>query len=510
MLVVFRADADPAIGGGHVMRCLTLAMEMQQRGAEVVFVCKAGTADTVPALTRSGIVCLDADQHHWNGAIAAGKFGAARVSLVVVDSYDLGEEFERSLCRHSCPVAVIDDAPVRRHECDLLIDMTLNRVAAEYTGMVPAHCRVLAGSSYTLLRAEFAELRAESLARRQASSTLTSVFVSLGLTDIGGHTAEIARLLACNSRLEHIVVVTGPMVPAFHELKSIQDEAPQMRVCVDPPDIAQLMAAADIAIGTPGTSSWERCCLGLPSILLVVAPNQIDNARALEQAGAARVSSLNSNASSSISGILRELREFPNRLAQMSQRAAEVCDGDGAFRVGNAIDQLIFPAQAGKVTLRAATAEDSRHLWFWRNEHNARAMFRNQQPVPWEAHSEWLNARLADAGTIIFIVEADGRPCGSVRFHAELTKMATVSIAMARHVRGLGYGAAALAQACQQVFEQRFCNRIEARVKRENLASQRIFEKSSFLRGGEDAEYYIYHLTSHADTEPDSRVAGHA
>jgi UDP-2,4-diacetamido-2,4,6-trideoxy-beta-L-altropyranose hydrolase len=510
MLVVFRADASPAVGGGHVMRCLTLATEMQQRGADVVFLCKKGTAETVPALARSGIACLDADQDDWNVAIAAGKFGTARVSLIVVDSYDLGEEFERSLRCHSCPIAVIDDAPVRRHDCHLLVDMTPNRVADDYAGMVVAHCRVLAGFSYALVRGEFGELRSESLARRQASSALKSAFVSLGLTDIGGHTLEIARSLASESGLERIVVVTGPTVPAFREIERLQDEAPRIRVYVDPPNIAQLMAGADIAIGTPGTSSWERCCLGLPSILLVVAQNQIDNATALEQAGAARVLPLLSNGSSSISGIIRELRGAPNELAQMSQRAAEVCDGDGAFRVGSAIDQLIYPARAEKLTLRAATAEDSRRLWLWRNEQSARAMSPNQHPVAWEAHSKWLTDRLADAGTVIFIVEADGRPCGSVRFHSELTKMASVSIAMARNVRGLGYGAAALGLACLEVFKQQFCSRIEARVKRENLASQRIFVKSGFLPAGEDAEYYVYQLARHADNEPDRRIAGHA
>src|SRR5437868_4808340 len=111
MLILFRADADPAIGGGHIMRCLTLATEMQQRGADVLFICKAGAGDTVPALARSGIVCLPADHHDWNDAIAAGKLDGKQVDLIVVDSYRLGEGFERSLRSHLCPIVVVDDAP---------------------------------------------------------------------------------------------------------------------------------------------------------------------------------------------------------------------------------------------------------------------------------------------------------------------------------------------------------------------------------------------------------------
>jgi UDP-2,4-diacetamido-2,4,6-trideoxy-beta-L-altropyranose hydrolase len=510
MLIVFRTDADPAIGGGHVMRCLTLAAEMQRRGADVIFISKEGTPETVPALVRSGIASLTADRDDWNDAIAAGKFGAKQVSLIVVDSYDLGEAFERSLRRHACPIAVIDDVPVRRHDCDLLIDTTLNRVAADYMGLVPGHCRVLAGCSYAPLRSAFAELRNKSVSRRQASPTLKSLFVSLGFTDIGGQTAAIARSLAGDGGFQRIVVVTGPKVPALHEITGLPSEAPLVEVHVDPANIAELMADSDLAIGTPGTSSWERCCLGLPSVLLVVAQNQKDNAEALERAGAARILAPRLDVSSTVRDIIRELRNAPDQLVQMSQRAAEICDGDGAFRICNAIDELILPVRTRKLTLRPATEEDSRRLWLWRNDPTARAMFKNQQPVPWETHCEWLAARLSDAGTLIFIVEADGRPCGSVRFHSELTRTASVSIAMARHVRGLGYGAAALSLACQQVFRQRFCDRIEARVKHENFASQRIFLKSGFVPAEDDAGYRVYYLGHDAVAKTDDKIAGHA
>jgi RimJ/RimL family protein N-acetyltransferase len=146
----------------------------------------------------------------------------------------------------------------------------------------------------------------------------------------------------------------------------------------------------------------------------------------------------------------------------------------------------------------------------WRNEYTARAMFGDQQPVPFEEHAAWLTVRLDDAKTRIFVVEAGGRPCGNVRFQCELTGTAAVSIAMARHVRGLGYGATALELACQEVFKQQFCDRIEAKVKRENFASQRIFEKSGFQRVGEDGLYYVYHRVGRADHEPGNRIAGHA
>jgi UDP-2,4-diacetamido-2,4,6-trideoxy-beta-L-altropyranose hydrolase len=504
MLIVFRADANPDIGGGHVMRCLTLATEMERRGADTLFVSAARTIDTVAALRQSGIPCLDADQHGWHDALSDGSVAGVPIDLIVVDSYLLGESFERSLRRFACPILVMDDAAKRRHDCDLLVDMTLGRATGEYAGLVPPHCRILAGSSYALLRAAFAEMRPASLSRRATAGPLKSAFVSLGLTDIGGLTVPIVSALAASGILERIVVTTGRNARSFDEISSLHGSA-GIAIHVDPPDIASLMASADVAIGTPGTSSWERCCLGLPSILLVVADNQRDNARALDQAGAARVIPLDSDAPAETVRIVRELAATPGKLAQMSQRAAAVCDGAGASRVGAAIDDLVLRRPIGRLTLRAATERDARRLWLWRNEPDARAMFGDTKPVSWESHAAWLTTRLADPDTLIFIVEADERPCGSVRFHIELTGTAVVSIAMAGHVQGRGYGTDALAMACREAFARRFCERIEARVKRENAASRRIFLKGGFVPAGEEADYLLFQLLGNGGSAEKAR-----
>jgi len=205
-----------------------------------------------------------------------------------------------------------------------------------------------------------------------------------------------------------------------------------------------------------------------------------------------------------IAGILRKLVLQPDELARMSRQAADVCDGDGAQRVGAAIEEFLLPERAGRITLRRASADDARRLWLWRSDPDVRAMSGDSRAVPWDTHTAWLNNRLADPNTLIFIVEADGRPCGNVRFHIELTGTAVVSIAMARNIRGLGYGPVALALACREAFRQRFCERVEARVKRENLASQRIFLKGGFVPVGEDAEFLIYQLPVHTAMQGDN------
>ncbi|MCK1707602.1 UDP-2,4-diacetamido-2,4,6-trideoxy-beta-L-altropyranose hydrolase [Bradyrhizobium sp. 146] len=508
MLIVFRADADPVIGGGHVMRCLTLATEMQRRGADVLFICSPGTADVVPALARSGAAWFEADERDWNTALMEDKLTGTPIDLIVVDSYRLGEPFERSLRQYTRRILVIDDAPTRSHDCDLLLDTTLDRSADEYAGLVPKHCCVLAGASYTLVRSAFAELRATCLEQRNASSQLTSVFVSLGLTDVGGRTAAIVRSLVTLDNLSRIIVVVNPAAPSFDEIIALQKADDRVEVHVDPPEMAELMASAHVAIGTPGTSSWERCCLGLPSVLIIVADNQRDNAGALQRAGAARIVPIDADLPEAVSGILRELALRPDELGRISRLAADVCDGGGAPRVGAIIDKLLRPERAAELKLRRATANDARRLWLWRNDSDARAMSGDSQPVPWDAHSAWLSKRLVDPNTLILIIELDGRPCGNVRFHIELTGTAIISIAMAPYIRGMGYGATALVLACREAFRQRFCECIQARVKRGNLASQRIFLKGGFLPAGEDTELLIYNLPAPAAAQEDCSTVG--
>jgi UDP-2,4-diacetamido-2,4,6-trideoxy-beta-L-altropyranose hydrolase len=495
MLIVFRADATAEIGGGHVMRCLALAREMQRRGADVAFASVAGTIAIVPALARFGIPCFDPNQEDWSNR-AARYFGLKQVDIITVDSYSLGYEFERALRHQLCPIAVINDAPTMRHDCDLLVDMTLKRTASEYAGLVPDNCRILAGSFYALIRDEFAALRSVSLTRRRALPELKAVFISLGMTDIGGQTIAVARALLNDNLIERIDVIVGRATAPYDNLFELEGRESRLRVHVDPPDIAHLMANADIAIGTPGTSSWERCCLGLPSILFVVAPNQTENARILEEAGAALVLRADHNMTSVIARIIRDYRASPTKLAEMSRQAADICDGTGCYAVGQAIDDLIRPDKPVSLTLREASIDDSRRLWDWRNESIARAMSGNQVPVPWQTHVAWVALQLSNPKTRIFIVEALGKPCGTVRFQLELTRTASVSITMAADARGKGYGAAALALACKEAFRRRFCDSIEARIKSDNVASQKVFIKNGFMFAANDEQFEIYRLNA--------------
>jgi UDP-2,4-diacetamido-2,4,6-trideoxy-beta-L-altropyranose hydrolase len=128
-------------------------------------------------------------------------------------------------------------------------------------------------------------------------------------------------------------IVLGTAAPSLATLASLASRDPRLTLHVDTRDMAALMAAADLAIGAGGSSLWERCCLGLPSLTLVLADNQQDAAAALAARGASEVVE-----EGDLAARLAALVADPERLARMSEAAAALCDGQGA---GRAAERLL-------------------------------------------------------------------------------------------------------------------------------------------------------------------------
>lgn len=316
--ILFRCDASVSMGTGHVMRCLTLADALAGRGADCVFVSAPGTRELVPALPYP--------------VVAPDKlpYGAA---LGVIDHYGLDAAYEAQVRSQTRAVMAIDDLPNRRHHCDLLLDQTFGRRAEEYRALVPHNSVVLAGAEYALLRPQFAEARPASLARRDGS--LRRLLVTLGGTDPDNVTGWVLEAVAASGLDLTIDVVMGAKAPHLETVRAQAATMAGTRVLVGVSDMAGLMAEADLAIGAAGTTTWERCCLGLPSLMLVIADNQKDIARLVAESGAALAATPDT-----IAGQLRRLAADPQALQSLSRSAAAVCDGQGAARIADALSRL--------------------------------------------------------------------------------------------------------------------------------------------------------------------------
>jgi UDP-2,4-diacetamido-2,4,6-trideoxy-beta-L-altropyranose hydrolase len=319
--VLFRADAAPEVGGGHVTRCLALAGALVEGGWTCRFLVGGGTVTTVPALAQSGYAVYEGEE--------AWRSAPGKADLIVVDHYRLDAGYENGWRGRVCRILVLDDLADRRHDCDLLLDPTAGRVEADYAGLVPPGCRFLLGPRYALLRPEFARRRREALARR-GSGPVERVLIAPGATD---PTDLATRLIDAAETLPTVAIdiAIGAAAPHLPRLRERAERSPRLHLHIDTRDMARLMVAADLCLGAGGSTSWERCCLGLPTLLAVIAGNQQEVARGLVAAGAVEIVAENDPAA--LAASLQRLVNDGARRQAMSAAAAALCDGEGAKRV---------------------------------------------------------------------------------------------------------------------------------------------------------------------------------
>jgi UDP-2,4-diacetamido-2,4,6-trideoxy-beta-L-altropyranose hydrolase len=334
------------------MRCLALAEGLREIGVRSHFVCRTHSRDLgdrvvdaghglslLPALASE---CDEDDSGAWLGlpwerdaADTIEALGSrAALEWLVVDHYGIDARWERRMATHARRIMAIDDLADREHHCDVLLDSGIDRQAPHYAGLIASTTVTLLGPDYGLLRRAFAEQREASLQRRRASP-LRRILVSLGGADSENVTERVLDGLD-NCTLapdSEIIVVAGPLSPWRARL---EDRAGRMRhrcqVRVDVRDMAGLMLESDLAIGAGGGSALERCVMGLPSVVVVLAENQRRGADALRRRGAAALIESASAIGDRLPGLIDTLSQ-PEALRAQSQRASEVIDGRGVERV---------------------------------------------------------------------------------------------------------------------------------------------------------------------------------
>ncbi|WP_223473513.1 UDP-2,4-diacetamido-2,4,6-trideoxy-beta-L-altropyranose hydrolase [Pseudomonas sp. BF-B-27] len=362
MNVIFRADASLQMGTGHVMRCLTLAEALKAKGAECQFICREHTGNLIEHLRHKGyrvhvlaiaspvsiLTAMDESPTRpqlahagWLGATqeqdaleCASLIAELQPNWLIVDHYALDARWEIALQPHYRKLMVIDDLADRQHASDLLLDQTFGRDPKAYQPWVSASCSVLCGSQYALLRPEFSALREYSLKRREPPQ-LEHLLITMGGVDKDNATGNILIALK-SSELPigcRVTVVMGASAPWINDIRQKAAQLPwPTEVLVNVSDMAQLMANSDLAIGAAGSTSWERCCLGLPSLMVVLADNQRSIAKALQDTGASKIIG-DSSSDVTIYELITELVSNTQNLGCMSDAARQVADGKGTARV---------------------------------------------------------------------------------------------------------------------------------------------------------------------------------
>ena len=305
-LVYIRVDSSLKIGSGHVERCLTLSKELKKKGMKIHFICRSHPGNMKSRIIDEGfdITMLPVDKNisrssnngykSWLGA--NWKKDANDTSriilkkkprLLILDHYAIDIKWE-SLVKSSSNVKimVVDGLGNRRHNCDILLDYTYSlEHRKKWKNLISSDCRLLLGTKFILLRNEFIKVKKSQLKRTGKIKRI--LFAFGGYDKINATNIALEAINSLNKDKIFTDVVIGKNNPNIIQIKKLCSLKPNVKLHIQPKNIVKLMCKADLSIGGGGIMLWERCYLGIPSILISIARNQLNQAAAVESCGAA-------------------------------------------------------------------------------------------------------------------------------------------------------------------------------------------------------------------------------
>lgn len=497
MKVALRVDASQLIGSGHVMRCRTLASELRRRGAEVLFVCRDHPGNllsllqsdeyTVNTLPVAPISRLGPEKKvayaDWLGVMQTLDAQQTIDALhdfapdwLIVDHYGLDAEWELLLRPQVKQILVIDDLANRAHACDVLLDQNWfgDQTAQRYRERVAPECHALLGPRFALLHPAFWECRKHLPVR---SGVIRSVLLFFGGVDSRNQTSCALRAL-CAPSLSNLTVdvVVGAGNRALQEIESLVAIRPFTTLHRNLPNLADLMVRADLMLGAGGTTTWERCSLGLPAIVVFAAENQRGFTEMLAAAGVQYcLGNADQVTAENWQELIERLRTDPLAMLRMGQKALKLTDGCGVFRVVDRM-QHISP----RLSLRRVVESDEELLLHWANDPVVRNYAFSKHRIDSQTHHAWFHRKLTDSDCLTLIAEDQyGLPLGQVRFDCHGGE-AWVDISVDGSVRGFGAGKELLRLALIELQHDGRCKTVVAEVLIENRASQHLFQRAGF------------------------------
>jgi len=355
--IAFRADSSHEIGTGHIMRCLTLAQQLNdQCSVSIYFFSRSFSGNINKLIVQLGfnLIAMDnrdqnknnsTEHFSWLGTTQqqdateflqlSDKLMIDKFDLIVIDHYAIDHIWQNLITHQSHNIMVIDDLGNRKHQCDLLLDQTLNCPRSKYKHKIPPNSKTLLGSHYTLLRNEFTVLIND-----RTNRSIHSLLIMFGGTDPNNLTLSSLSIIQEIKYEIKIDIILGSTSAHLTSISHFIADKPNITLHISPTNIAELMANSTLAIGSAGTSTWERCASGLPTIIIIDGENQRENAIQLDKLGVVTFIEQDN--------IDKELMMHyqywtTNRAHYQGavEKCLTVCDGKGTQRVVDSIIKLL-------------------------------------------------------------------------------------------------------------------------------------------------------------------------
>lgn len=392
---------------------------------------------------------------------------------LIVDHYALGFEWEEAVKPCLTTLIVIDDFYDRNHSCDYFINPSvIDFNELTFQNQLPDTCVQLLGPKYALLDTSFS-VRDKKMGQSIQPKYIEHIFVSFGGVDLEGWTCRVVKLLSASDfKHYNLDVVVGNSFAELEDLKRLATTRGRVNIHCQIGNVCEVMSRCDLAIGAGGTMSWERLCVGIPSVILGIAENQHGVVNGLIAKGMCVGLAEAHNASDEyVSFMIRYLIDNQSLRQSIHDRGTGYIDGKGLQRVVNSLLETHF-------IFRDVTMEDAGSVFEWRNHPTVASVSSTGRSVlDLQDHLNWLSMVLADDNKIFVIAEVDGEPVGVCRFDV-VDFSATISIYTVPGSKRYG----GLIKAASSWFFENFSSivNIKAKVLAGNKLSQRSFANANY------------------------------
>ena len=340
LLAVFRTSASKEIGGGHISRCMSLAQHFSERGWDCVFACEPQTEATMPIINQFETLKIEKSSLE-----EEAKFIRKRLnrdpSILILDHYNRDKTFEQYCRSWVDKILVIDDLANRPHDADLLLDQSGGRLPEHYLNLAPHSCQLMLGPKYSLLRSFFSSPQNIDISKRFSASP--RIFVSMGATDFFNQTEQVLNAISSTLPAAKTDILLSEGAPHLLNIQDLCSQNRHFSLHIGVTNPAKIMRNATFSIGTAGINLWERCALGIPSIIFIAAENQRLNAEHVIKLGGGIYGGFGSSIDQeNLASAILKFANDQRMITSMSMSAKKICDGLGVERVAKKIISIIY------------------------------------------------------------------------------------------------------------------------------------------------------------------------
>lgn len=507
MQIVFRLDASEKIGIGHFSRCKNLASYLSKRGAKIHFIVRNLNKNLSNYIKKKNfkisylkknskfekILNLSEDKLWPNKLQIIDAFDTnniiakKKVDWLIVDHYGLNAAWENKLKKKVKNIMVIGDHLNRKHNCDLFLFQNYNKKKINLEKHLPKTSKILLGPKFSLLDETYASLRKKI---RLKKNKVKNIFTSFGGTNANNLILKIIDIFkSAEFKKINLLVVTPKIFFDHIKLKKFYNRS-NIKILSSVKTLSKLIFNSDFCIGAGGTTNWERMCLGLPTLVLPIASNQMSISSNLEKE---KLIYLIKNFASTNSNILKKklikILKNDKKLYEMKQKNLSMVDGLGGLRLA----EILFPSNSSKLKLRKANLRDLYTYFNWVNEKEVIKNSFNKKTINIESHKNWFKNQIKDKDSYMYVLEINKLPIGQVRFNVN-KKNALIDYSLDETIRGRGLGKTLINFGLKKIRPLKI-NLVNAEVKSINFKSKLIFKNLGFKEIKIKSKY-IYSLTN--------------